>query len=184
VTQRSGRSLAANGENKMPFPRKSLEKHALTGTTPSYRPEDARRFVDSAPRIPSDVNRKHYKRLCAMLRGRRALTAADRDILRLAAISLEIHERAWAAIRAEGEIIAQSKCSPKGDLYTVTAVNPRMKVLDQSGKMLLWCLQQLGLTPLLKSKVTPTSPSGPPPLSDYDRIMQRRSIVNGPVSAG
>lgn len=157
----------------MPFPRKSPEQHALSGTTPSYRPEDPRRFVDSAPRIPSDVNRRHYKRLCTRLRARRALTAADRDILRLAAIALESNERAWAAIREQGEIVAQSKCSPKGDLYTITAINPWMKVLDQSGKMLLSCLQQLGLTPLSKSKVTPTSPSGPPPEDEFDLFMKR-----------
>ena len=142
-----------------PARKKSQRLHTLHGSTPHDRAvESESQIAGGFPRVPKDVERARFKRICGQLAKRGTLTPADLEIVRLLCVVSERHERALAKLKAEGEVRIYSRVSPTGESYDVEAPSHWLKVAESAERMTLSCLDRLGLTPASREKIRPTKP--------------------------
>jgi P27 family predicted phage terminase small subunit len=143
----------------MPTPRKSDAMHKLTGSISQAKTPDATN-APGRPKLPSKLSkesRRVFKRLCSLLESRRALTAGDGELLILYAITFERWQRALAHLQVEGEICNYTRLDSNGQPHEVPKENLWLKVGRESEKSLVRIIDRLGLTPLNRSKIQPTS---------------------------
>jgi P27 family predicted phage terminase small subunit len=144
----------------MPTPRKSLAEHELAGTKPHYDVGTTNRLAAGRPRFPKDLGtalRPVFKRLCALLADRRALTTADGELIRLYCFQYERHEKNAALLRQEGEICTYYRLDSNGQSVPQVKTNLRLKVVTDAERQMTAILDRLGLTPIAGSKVKPTN---------------------------
>lgn len=142
----------------MPRDRKSLEDHALSGTTPQYVLPDSD-VPASRPSFPKGISqtaKKKFKQLVAMLEARRTVTAGDQEILRLYALTFDRHERAIVNLQRDGEIVPTIVFGKNGDQITVMKPNLNLKIAETCESKMLALLTQLGLTPRTRTQVKET----------------------------
>jgi P27 family predicted phage terminase small subunit len=148
----------------MPTPRKSLELHALAGTKSQTKVLEPDALPPSRPEYPSDISqqaKKVFKKLCALLEARHALTAGDGELLRLYALLYDRHTRALAKIAVEGEIKMYTRLDSNGAPHEMEKPNLWLKVAETCEKNMIACLDRLGLSPLNRGKVKATAQPSP-----------------------
>lgn len=149
---------AATRHSEMPRPRKSPSLHAIEGTTPDYVWGLTDESTPGRPKVPKGLSRdakKAFKRLCDQLEQRRALTAGDGELLRLAAVLIDRHQRATDKCQGN-EIIEYFRDVGDGKQVPVMGENPWLKIAQQSERTLTSILDRLGLTPRERGRITPT----------------------------
>lgn len=145
----------------MPTPRKSEAMHQLTGTVSQAIPETQSHVQQARPRIPKDLTPEAvevFKRLCALLKKRRVLTAGDIELLRLYAILHVRHQKAMAKIQVEGEVCVYTRLNNHGEEVQCEKHNLWLKVAETAEKNLVALQDRLGLTPHNRDKVKPAAP--------------------------
>jgi P27 family predicted phage terminase small subunit len=148
----------------MPTPKKSDELHKLHGTKSQAAPEPEFKIPASRPRQPKDLTPAAadvFKRLCALLRKRRALTAGDVEVIRLYAILHDRHARALAKIQEEGEVCVYTRLDANGVAHEVEKENLWLRIATNAEKNLVSILDRLGLTPNARTRVKPTPATKP-----------------------
>lgn len=145
----------------MPTPRKADSEHWLTGTKSQAKILPDSQVVASRPRLPKDLNPAAvavFKRLCALLKKRRVLTAGDSELLRLYAVNYDRHVRALAKIQEQGEICVYNRLNNHGEQVECEKQNLWLKPAETAEKNMVAILDRLGLTPHNRDKVKPAAP--------------------------
>jgi P27 family predicted phage terminase small subunit len=160
----------------MPRERKTLEEHALQSTRPQYVLPDSE-VVASRPKIPTEFKtkphlRKLFKKYCQELEQRGTLTFGDGDLIRMAVLSRDSHERAIAHLQVEGEIVTYQRLDADGHSVDVVRPNLWLKVAQDAAKALLSHLDRLGLTPANRNKIKPAAKPKPDTSKD-DALLSR-----------
>jgi P27 family predicted phage terminase small subunit len=173
----------------MPTPRKTDAMHQLTGTKSQALPEPEFQVPASRPRMPKDLPENAagvFKRLCAVLRKRRALTSGDAEMLRLYALLYVRHAKALTKLEEEGEITEYTRLDSSGNAHTIEKPNLWLKVAETAEKNMVAILDRLGLTPHNRGKVKPTPPAKPvnKPVDPFEAFMTGRAstIDDRPVA--
>ena len=142
----------------MPTPRKSLDEHKLSGTRAHYVEESSDVSPDR-PRYPKNLSieaRRFFKGICRTLERRRTLTEGDQELIRLAAVLRDRHERAIAHVAAEGEIAVYTRFDSNGATHDIVKENLWLRVAKDAERQTVAILDRLGLTPMHRSKIKPT----------------------------
>jgi P27 family predicted phage terminase small subunit len=164
----------------MPTPRKPDGLHKLTGTKSQAKPEPEYSLPAGTPRVPKTLSlesRKTFKRLCALLAERRALTDGDGELLRLYAVTFDRHARALAKVEEQGEICKYTRLDSNGQPHEVEKENLWLKVAVTAEKNMVAILDRLGLTPHNRAKVKPTKePEGAKP-DEFADFLARKSAA-------
>jgi P27 family predicted phage terminase small subunit len=165
---------------EMPTPKKSEELHQLTGTKSQAKPEPDYVVPPGTPRPPKTLSleaRKTFKRLCALLAERRALTDGDGELLRLYSITFDRHARAMAKIEEQGEICSYTRLDSNGQPHEMEKENLWLKVAVTAEKNMVAILDRLGLTPHNRAKVKPTAiPESEKP-DEFGEFLARKSAA-------
>lgn len=151
----------------MAMPAKPDHVHELAGTkSEAVNTSDV---APGRPRFPkglSEVARKKFKALCALLEKRRHLTDADGELLALFAVTYDRWQRALEKLAVEGEIRVYVRLDSNGQPHDQEKMNLWLAVAEKSEKTMLACLDRLGLSPLNRSKVRPTKSAKPEVVAD------------------
>jgi P27 family predicted phage terminase small subunit len=148
----------------MPMPKKPAKLHWLSGTKSQAATEADFVVPASRPRLPKDLSPEAlviFKRLCALLKSRRALTAGDSELLRLYAVTHVRHAKAIAKIQEQGEVCVYTRMDSNGAAHEVEKENLWLKIAFNAEKNLVAILDRLGLTPHNRDKVKPAAPPVP-----------------------
>lgn len=148
----------------MPTPKKSLELHTLAGTKSQVKVLEPDALQPSRPEYPSDISaqaKKVFKKLCALLEARHALTAGDGELLRLYSLLYDRHMRALTKLVEEGEIKMYTRLDSNGQPHEMEKPNLWLKVAETCEKNMVACLDRLGLSPLNRGKIKPTAQPSP-----------------------
>lgn len=167
----------------MPRERKSLDEHALTGTKPQYVLPDVE-VKPGRPTYPKNLSpesKRFFKLICRQLEKRGNLTEGDQELIRLAAIARDRHERAIEHVKTEGEICTYTKLDKTGAQFESEQPNMWLKIAQDSEKQMVTYLDRLGLTPLNRAKVKPAEPAKTPTTSAADEATLSRAAVPPPV---
>jgi len=160
----------------MPMPRKPLEHHQLEGTKPEYVTPD-NPTPPSRPKFPRGISkdaRKVFKRLCAMLEKRRALTEGDGELLALYCGLADRHDRCLAKIRTEGEVVGYHRLNNRGEDVVTEKPNLHLKIAETCESKMISILDRLGLSPLNRSKVVATEiPQEKKPVDPLTELLER-----------
>jgi len=153
----------------MPRERKPLYEHQLQNTKPSY--DLGAEIPAGRPSYPKGVSReakRAFKSLCRQLERRRVLTEGDGQLIRLYAITYDRHQRALDHLAAEGEVCLYSRLNNHGEEVKVEKPNLWLKVAQDSERVMIACLDRLGLSPINRGKVRPAKdPKAAPPEPDF-----------------
>jgi P27 family predicted phage terminase small subunit len=154
------------------------ELHKLKGTRPTRAAEPEFVVPPSRPRKPKDLTPEGlavFNRLCSLLKTRRALTAADGELIRIYAVNHVRHAKAQAKIQEEGEVRVYTRIDSNGAAHEIEKENLWLKIAVTCEKNMVACLDRLGLSPLNRAKVKPTAKpkAAEEPLSDFDQFMAR-----------
>ncbi len=146
----------------MPTPKKTDAAHWLDGTQSqaAVPPSKEPAFEAGRPRYPKGISgeaRAAFKRLCALLEKRRALTEADGELLRLYSITFDRHSRALEKLAVEGEVRIYTRLNNHGEEVQAEKPNLWLKIAQDAEKTMIACLDRLGLTPLNRGKIKPTA---------------------------
>lgn len=139
------------------------ELHKLHGTK-SQATEPAFQVPASRPRMPKDLPENAaevFKRLCSVLRKRRALTSGDAEMLRLYALLYVRHAKALAKLEVEGEIAVYTRMDASGTAHEIEKPNLWLKVAETAERNMVAILDRLGLTPNARTRVKPTPATKP-----------------------
>ncbi len=139
----------------MPTPRKDLSAHTLQGTTARYIDENSD-VPASRPRYPKNLSpesKRFFKGICRMLEKRSTLTEGDQELIRLAAILRDRHERAVEKVAEEGEICTYVRLDSNGAPHDLVKENLWLRVAKDSEKQMVAILDRLGLTPAARGKI-------------------------------
>jgi len=161
----------------MPTPRKTDGMHKLTGTKSQAQPEPDFTVPASRPRKPKDLSPDAlavFTRLCALLRKRRALTAADGELIRLYSVNHARHAKAMAKIAEEGEVCVYTRLDSNGQAHDVEKTNLWLPIATTAEKNMVAILDRLGLSPLNRAKVKPTAPEPPKKAATPEEIEAAR----------
>ncbi|HEY2390281.1 MAG TPA: P27 family phage terminase small subunit [Candidatus Angelobacter sp.] len=164
----------------MPTVKKSDELHRLTGTKSQAKPEPEYSLPAGTPRAPKTLSleaRKTFKRLCALLAERRALTDGDGELLRLYAITFDRHARAMAKIEDQGEICSYTRLDSNGQPHEMEKENLWLKVAVTAEKNMVAILDRLGLTPHNRGKVKPTKEPESVKPDEFGEFLARKSAA-------
>jgi P27 family predicted phage terminase small subunit len=179
----------------MAMPRKSDELHALHGTKPETPKTVASAIPAGRPKFcgPKEV-RGVFKKICQMLEQRRALTEADGPLLALYCVSYSRAQKANDKLREEGEVCLYTRLDSNGTAHQVEKPNLWLKVAQDAEKQMLACLDRLGLSPMNRDRVRPTSGDTsakviPGSMADLYgasleglRVVKPRTVVPAPTS--
>lgn len=151
------------------------ELHNLKGTRPTRAAQPEFVVPPSRPRKPKDLTplgMAVFNRLCSLLKKRRALTAAEGELVRIYAVNYERHSKAMAKIQEQGEIRIYTRLDSNGQAHDVEKENLWLKVAVTAEKNMIAILDRLGLTPLNRAKVKPTAkPEAQKPLDEFEQFM-------------
>jgi P27 family predicted phage terminase small subunit len=148
----------------MVMPKKPQWLHDLSGTRSQVAVNEDEALPSSRPQYPKNISaaaKKTFKKLCALLEARRALTAGDCELLRLYSLIFDRHERALAKLTEEGEIRKYSRLDAHGEPCETEKLNYWYRVSQDCEKSLVSILDRTGLTPMTRSKIKPTAPPEP-----------------------
>jgi|SRR5882762_5464622 len=140
----------------MPRAAKSAALHELQGTVSEAKSLTDSQVPPGRPRYPKNLSpdaRAEFKRLCALLEARRALTEGDGRLLEIAAQETVRYRRACAKLDAEGEVRTYIRLDSNGQQVPVEKENHWLKIKADAVKTVVACLDRLGLSPLNKDKV-------------------------------
>jgi len=144
----------------MPTQVKPDELHWLQGTKPQAKAKAEYSVEPGRPKYPKGISaeaRAVFKRLCTLLESRRALSEGDGELLRLYSILYDRHARALAKIAVEGEVRVYVRLDSNGNPHDQEKSNIWLKVAETAERNMVACLDRLGLSPLNRGKVAPTS---------------------------
>jgi P27 family predicted phage terminase small subunit len=166
------------------MPRKPLEHHLLQNTKPEYVTPD-NPTPPGRPSFPKGISRdarKVFKRLCAMLEKRRALTEGDGEMLALYVDLFDRRERCLVKLRAEGEVVGYHRLNNRGEDVVTEKPNLHLKIVETCESKMISILDRLGLTPLNRSKVVPTEiPQEKQPMDELEALLERGKQTNAPA---
>jgi P27 family predicted phage terminase small subunit len=148
----------------MVMPKKPQWLHDLSSTKSQATLPEEDSLPSSRPQYPKNISaaaKKIFKKLCALLEARRALTAGDEELIRLYSEIYDRQQRALARIREEGEVKKYIRLDAHGEQCETEKLNYWYKVSTDSEKSLVSILDRLGLTPMNRSKIKPTAPPEP-----------------------
>lgn len=155
------------------------ELHKLKGTRPTRAAEPEFVVPPSRPRKPKDLTPEGlavFTRLCSLLKKRRALTAADGELIRIYAVNHVRHAKAQAKIDEEGEVRIYTRLDSNGQAHDVEKENLWLKIAFAAEKNMVACLDRLGLSPLNRAKVKPTAkPKVAEEPNEFDQFLARPS---------
>lgn len=145
----------------MARPQKSEAQHETEGTTLRSSVHDSH-VPASIPRPPKSLSkdaRKKFKELCRQLALRRAVTAADADIIALYVGCWTRLQQAQRSVETEGLIVQYERLDRAGESHMVSGININLRIIEACEKQCLAYLTRLGLTPKDRSLVSPTAPA-------------------------
>lgn len=157
----------------MPKPRKSLQEHLLTGTTPNWSEEES--SSDFAPamrlRCPKDLSpaaADAWRRLVRNLRKRKILTAADESLLEIYARVYARWKKACDEVEEGGATIISKWVDSNGVEHQRRVENPASKIAARLETSLRQILSSFGATPVARPLAKPLAPAGDtnPPAPD------------------
>ena len=160
----------------MPTPRKDLDAHKLQGTKPRYV-EEGSDVAPSRPRYPKNLSpdaKRFFKGICRVLEKRRNLTEGDQELLRLAAILRDRHERAMEHVITEGEVCTYVRLDSNGAPHDLVKENLWLRCAKDSEKQMVAILDRLGLTPMNRTKIKPTEVPKEPTVTAADEALFSR----------
>ena len=163
------------------------ELHKLKGSRPTRAKEPEFVLPPSRPRKPKDLSPAAlavFTRLCSLLRKRRALTAADGELLRLYAVTHERHAKAMAKIEEQGEVCVYTRLDSNGAAHEVEKENLWLKIAVNAEKNMVAILDRLGLSPLNRAKVKPTAKpkQDAQPANPFEEFLKRKSAGTTPTT--
>ncbi|MGO9576583.1 MAG: P27 family phage terminase small subunit [Terriglobales bacterium] len=129
------------------------------------------------PKFPKNISNEakvKFKRLCAVLEERRALTAGDGELLCIYARLHTRWEKALEKIATQGEICAYTRLDSNGAPHEVEKKNLWLTVAETCEKNMVGCLDRLGLTPLNHAKVKTVRVDEQPPAPGAPKTDQQR----------
>ena len=144
----------------MPTPAKDSDKHWLEGTKSQAKSDSGQEFTPGRPKYPRGLvgdAKAAFKRLVNLLESRRALTAADGELIYIFAVNFARHAKALAKLAEEGEIRIYVRLDSHGEPHNVEKENLWLKVAFTAEKNMVACLDRLGLSPMNRAKVKPTA---------------------------
>lgn len=168
----------------MPRLRNSSRKNLLQGTEPQTAAPVLSVIAAGKPRLPKDLKPEAlavFKKLCAMLRKRRQLTAEDGELIRLYAITHERHAKSVAKIQAEGEIRIYTRMDSNGQPHDIEKENLWLRVAVNCEKNMVAILDRLGLTSINRDRVKLTPQAAPKaefPEGSYGWYQQNKEAVD------
>jgi P27 family predicted phage terminase small subunit len=132
------------------------------------------------PRFPKKLSpdaKRFFKNLTRTLEARKTLTEGDQQLLRLAAILLDRHERSMDHVLEEGEICTYTRTDSNGAQFEVVKENLWLRCAKDAEKQLVAVLDRLGLTPMNRGKIKPAEPpkEASPEQAAEDALMSRES---------
>lgn len=142
----------------MATPRKSEFMHELSGTKSQATTPDII-TPPGRPKYPRELpkeGRKIFKRICATLETRRALTAGDGELLLLYVETFLRWQEAVSKLREQGTICAYTRLDSHGQPHEQFKTNLWLPVAEKAEQKLVGIIDRLGLTPMNRSKVRPT----------------------------
>lgn len=136
----------------------SAEQHELKGTEPRPRlaPVVSTTIHGGRPKCPrhlSKAARKEWLSAVKLLESRGTLDPGAGPTLEVYAETRARWLEAKADIAARGLQIEVQKATSKGELYTVTAENPMLKIAESCESALQQLTKQLGIAPDAREKV-------------------------------
>ena len=134
----------------------SPEEHKLKGTRATRAADHGTDIPAGRPAYPKGIStdaKRVFKRLCALLEKRRALTHGDGELLRLYSILYTRHEKAQAKLTDEGEICTYIRLDSSGKAHEMEKPNLWLKVAQDCERNMVACLDRMGLTPNARAKV-------------------------------
>jgi P27 family predicted phage terminase small subunit len=140
-------------------PRKPQALHDVEGTKPQFVYGSTDDTTPGRPKVPKGLSRgakKSFKALSRQLESRRHLTAGDGELLRLAAVLIDRHQRAIEHLQSEGEIVRTLRVVG-GVEIPVEAESLWLKIAQSSEKQLTAILDRLGLSPRERGRIRPTT---------------------------
>ena len=105
------------------------------------------------PRDLTGGQRKTWRLLVSLLRGRGTLTAGDGPLIRSYCEIEERRQKAQAALGAEGLVVSATVLDRNGAPFTKTRPNDHLAIVEQCEKLLHTMRRDLGLTPLVRDRV-------------------------------
>jgi P27 family predicted phage terminase small subunit len=140
-------------------PRKSLELHALNGTTPNYKTGDEPVFVGGKPKRPKDLTPEadaEWKRLVKELTKRGTLTRVDSSML-------ELYVRMWSRWRKVATLAEENPTTEvtwtdkNGEPHSKVIEHPASSMATKLENSLRHMLKELSATPASRNKTKPTA---------------------------
>jgi P27 family predicted phage terminase small subunit len=142
-------------------PAKSLAEHKLHGTKPGAKnPALASGIPAGRPKFPKNLPpelRQVFKQTCKLLETRRALTEADGPLLAMYCIAYQREMRAQSKLAEQGEVCMYTRLDSNGAAHQIEKPNYWLKIAQDAEKMMVACLDRLGLSPMNRDKIKPTA---------------------------
>jgi P27 family predicted phage terminase small subunit len=160
---------------------KSEELHALTGTKSEVVSERPSALPGGRPRVPEELSpeaSREFKKLCATLRKRRALTPGDAAILRLWAILFDRHRKALSELETDGLVCEYERLDSNGQPRITVKINIYLRIAETCETKMIAILDRLGLTPAHRDRVRPTRTAKPKVLDPGEEFMRRAALNN------
>jgi len=156
------------------MPRKSIEEHELQGTLPTYAVGECESGKPRCPKSLSPQARKKFRMLAKILERRHTLTPGEQELLMLYCEAFDRHAQASAKLKEEGYVRTYTRVSKGGNAIEVESENLWLPILTNAEKFMRGCLQDLGLTPLQRSRVRPTKQK-PERNLEEERLLSREA---------
>jgi len=137
---------------------KTQFEHDLHGTKSQARPPVGSAIRAGRPKFPSHLSRAarvEYKRVCAMLEARAALTPGDYAML---SVYATVYSR-WIAAKREldtdGLMILTTILDSHGVPYQKKIKHPMLRIVTDCERQILTLASKLGLSPIDRDRVKP-----------------------------
>ena len=163
----------------MATPKKPDALHWLTGSTSQAKPAVESVIEPGRPKYPKNLGAAEkvvFKRMVKLLEARRAATEGDIELIRLYSILYVRHERALAKIAEQGDVVEYTRLNNHGEEVKTEKPNLHLKIAETCEKNAISILDRLGLTPLNRERVKPTSqpPQEQFPEGSFGWILQQK----------
>jgi len=148
----------------MPRSRKSLELHALQGTTPDWTNPGATSFAGGKPKMPrdlSEVERAEWRRLTKELGKRGTLTRVDSSALEIYVRMFGRWKACVADIEKRGPVVESTWVGQDGIERSKFVENPSSKIANRLENSMRAMLKEFGSTPASREAAKPTAPPKP-----------------------
>lgn len=157
-------------------PNKPRHLHLVDGTLRKDR--DNAKAPDPKPGIPrvpvwlDEVSKRHWKRLAPQLHKLGVLTVADGDMLALLCSAAAEIERYSAILAEQGESQVAQIMNKQGDVVgTRIFAHPLLTARADAWRRMMAGLQQFGITPATRSKVSRTDGGKKGPVNALEALL-------------